>query len=109
MASGCPVLVSKAAGCCEDLVEEGRNGWSFDPASPGELATLLTRLADDPGIGREMGRASAVRIASWGTALFAENYWRAARAALADGRGALARGAARFLVALTRVLGAWLR
>ncbi len=82
MAAGCPVLVSSAAGCCEDLVEEGVNGWSFAPARPQQLAELLHHLADDPARVRRMGDASTARIAQWGTDRFAQNFWRAAEAAI---------------------------
>ena len=29
MAAGLPVIVSRACGCVDDLVEDGVNGWSF--------------------------------------------------------------------------------
>lgn len=40
---GVPVLASRVGGIPE-LVEDGRNGWLFDPASPGELATRMRDL-----------------------------------------------------------------
>jgi 1,2-diacylglycerol 3-alpha-glucosyltransferase len=41
MASGLPVIVSKRCGCAEDLVEEGLNGYLFDPDRPAELTARL--------------------------------------------------------------------
>ena len=73
MASGLPVLVSRTCGCAPDLVEEGRNGFTFDPANPGQLASLMTRImlpeSDSPG----MGRASSAIIARWSPSEFARN------------------------------------
>ena len=37
MAAGLPVIVSTRCGCAEDLLQAGKNGFSFDPAKPGEL------------------------------------------------------------------------
>ena len=45
MASGLPVLVSSRCGAAEDLVEEGRNGYTFDPGSPSQLAQHLSRIS----------------------------------------------------------------
>ena len=83
MASGCAVLVSSTAGCCEDLVAPGENGWSFDPANVAELAGQLGRFVADPALARRMGEKSARRIGAWGTETFAENARRAVEAALA--------------------------
>jgi glycosyltransferase involved in cell wall biosynthesis len=83
MAAGCPVLVSSAAGCCEDLVREGEVGWSFDPAQAGPLAGLLARFAADPSLSRRMGDAATRHIDSWSCANFARNAREAALAALA--------------------------
>lgn len=41
MAAGLPVLVSRACGCHEDLVHEGENGFSFEPADGPALTGLL--------------------------------------------------------------------
>lgn len=44
MAAELPVLVSNRCGCCEDLLEEGKNGFSFDPTDEGALTALLHRM-----------------------------------------------------------------
>jgi 1,2-diacylglycerol 3-alpha-glucosyltransferase len=44
MASSLPVLVSSRCGSAEDLVEEGRNGFTFDPRG-GELKASLDKIA----------------------------------------------------------------
>jgi glycosyltransferase involved in cell wall biosynthesis len=58
LACGIPVLCSQLAGCADDLIETGRNGWCFDPTRPEEfLDALVTALSDDDlrGLG-EAGR-----------------------------------------------------
>jgi glycosyltransferase involved in cell wall biosynthesis len=46
MAAGLPVIVSNRCGCTEDLVEDGVNGFVFDPAKDGQLAYAMTRVQD---------------------------------------------------------------
>ena len=41
MASGLPVLASSRCGCAEDLVEQGGNGFVFDPTNEAELAVRM--------------------------------------------------------------------
>ena len=45
MASGLPVLVSDRCGCAADLVQEGRNGFTFDPSNVEQLAQLMSKLS----------------------------------------------------------------
>jgi glycosyltransferase involved in cell wall biosynthesis len=55
MACGLPVLCSRLAGCADDLVREGQNGWLCDPTDPADLARVLaTALStpDLPALGR---------------------------------------------------------
>jgi len=59
MACGVPVLVSKNAGCVETLVREGATGWKFDPASPGQLAEQMVRVASLSDAELETMRAAA--------------------------------------------------
>jgi len=64
MASGLPVLVSNRCGCALDVVAEGRNGFTFDPAAPQELTRLLLAMdALSPGERSRMGESSAEIIA----------------------------------------------
>jgi glycosyltransferase involved in cell wall biosynthesis len=41
---GKPLLLSTAVGAKQDLLEEGMNGYSFDPASSSELKKILLTL-----------------------------------------------------------------
>jgi 1,2-diacylglycerol 3-alpha-glucosyltransferase len=56
MASGLPVLVSSLCGCAEDLVQEGRNGFTFAP----NPIDLTARLIDIAGISETQRRAMGV-------------------------------------------------
>ncbi len=71
MAASLPVLVSARCGCAADLVEEGRNGFTFDPVSraggdawPQELTARMEQIAAMPAsLRRQMGARSAALLA----------------------------------------------
>jgi hypothetical protein len=87
MAAGLPVIVSIRCGCAPDLVEEGKNGWTFDPTSVDSLAELMLRISRlTPEERLAMGRASEEIIARWTPDTFAEGLWRAVEAAKAAPR-----------------------
>ncbi len=82
MASGLPLIVSKKCGCVPELLEEGRNGFSFSPQDVDELAALLLRTAALSASERElMARASLEIIASWSLERFADGLRDAVSAA----------------------------
>ncbi len=62
MACKLPVIASNAAGCAQDLVEEGWNGYTFAPGDIARLATLMKKLASDEKQRREMGERGYQRI-----------------------------------------------
>lgn len=62
MACGLPVVVSRVAGCCRDLVRHEWNGLVVEPRAVPELAEALRRLASDAGLMRRMGARSAEHI-----------------------------------------------
>jgi len=73
MASGLPILSSKNVGAAEELLQEGANGFSFDPTNVEELAAVLKRMAEFPRPEREaMGDASKIIISNWGPERFSE-------------------------------------
>lgn len=58
MASGLPVISSRNVGAAEELVENGKTGFLFDPTNIEELAGLMIRIAGMPLADREiMGMA----------------------------------------------------
>ena len=82
MASGLPVLVSNRCGCAADLVEQGRNGFTFDPDKPTALARFLGEFAQGRYDLAAMGRASSEIIDHWSPATFAASLRAAARIAI---------------------------
>ena len=83
MASGLPVLVSERCGCVPDLVEDGINGFTFDPYDVEALAGLMQRVAAMTDERRAaMGRAGQLIIADWGPERFADGLMQAVQAAL---------------------------
>jgi glycosyltransferase involved in cell wall biosynthesis len=82
MASGLPVLVSRVAGCAQDLVRDGENGFLFDPFDVNALAGYLERIARQPGLSAIMGAESQRIIAGWGCDRFARAAYEAAEIAL---------------------------
>jgi glycosyltransferase involved in cell wall biosynthesis len=85
MAAGLPVLVSTRCGCAPDLVQEGRNGFLFDPENVQGLAALMVRLhRTNPERRREMGRRSREIIAGYSPEAFACGLTAAVGCALED-------------------------
>lgn len=80
MASGLPVIVSDRCGCAKDLVVQGRNGLTFDPAVERELGDCLHLLS---GFSAEklaaMRTESLERIAGYSPANFGLEIARIAR------------------------------
>jgi len=86
MASGLPVLVSNRCGCAADLVQEGVNGFQFDPANVDGLAQLLLKISRDDFPLADFGAASRRIIAGWGPERFANGLRDAVAAALKNPR-----------------------
>ena len=62
MASGRPAIVSRAAGCCADLVVEGETGQSFDLHDVRGLSGLLAGYVDDPLRAVRQGQGAARQV-----------------------------------------------
>jgi len=80
MAAGLPLIVSHRCGCAEDLLSEGENGCSFDPAMPGDLTACLTAvgsLSEDSLL--NMGRRSQEIVAQFSPETWAAEVARLAR------------------------------
>jgi 1,2-diacylglycerol 3-alpha-glucosyltransferase len=84
MASGLPVLVSKACGCAPDLVQEEVNGYTFDPYDVDGMAQLLLKMSSKEVDCADMGRASQRIIAEWGLERYAEQLFLAMAAGQAN-------------------------
>ncbi|HTJ78204.1 MAG TPA: glycosyltransferase family 4 protein [Rariglobus sp.] len=83
MACGLPVIVSKTAGCAEDLVEDGGNGFTFDPTKVEELVEALAAIISNQDLRERMGRRSSEIINKWGCDYFARQAFNAAMTACA--------------------------
>ena len=82
MASSLPVLVSNRCGCAPDLVEQGRNGFTFDPRNLTALARLLGAFAEGHHDLPAMARASSEIIGRWSPETFAASLRAAAHTAI---------------------------
>jgi glycosyltransferase involved in cell wall biosynthesis len=99
MASGLPVVVSKAAGCAEDLLEPWKwtenypesigtreqrhmNGFVFDPSSVEELSQVMRILEAAPDLRWAMGAASRRIVEKFSCENFARNALLAAQVAM---------------------------
>lgn len=71
MASGLPVLVSSRCGSTHNLVQEGVNGYAFNPYDLGALTCLMVELAHDGHRRFEMGQNSLEIIKEWSPQVFA--------------------------------------
>ncbi len=77
MAAGLPVIVSGRCGCVDDLVESGRNGYTFNPLRDGELSECMLRMARASARDREnMAQASRRIIADYSLEHWAEEVYR---------------------------------
>jgi 1,2-diacylglycerol 3-alpha-glucosyltransferase len=65
MAAGLPVIVSNRCGCAEDLVVEGDNGYTFDPADPDALTSVMLHFTQPSGVRAQMGMASQQIVAAY--------------------------------------------
>ena len=64
LASGLPVIVSRTVGARYELVSEGRNGFSFDPSAPDQLADRLLEISQLDRDKQTAMRAAALATAS---------------------------------------------
>ena len=81
MAAGLPVLVSTGAGAAEDLVQDGVNGFRFDPSAAGALAEAMSRISRPEAGLTQMSRRSRELVDSWAPQRFADGLWQAVSAA----------------------------
>lgn len=63
MAAGLPVLSGDNVGAAEELIEEGKSGWTFDATDLGAMAAAMARLATLSEADRlAMGARAAARL-----------------------------------------------
>jgi glycosyltransferase involved in cell wall biosynthesis len=85
MASGLPVTVSNRCGCAVDLVQDGVNGFTFDPHSVEQLAHLMLKISAFRFPLSAFGSKSQEIIANWSTERFSTGLKLAAETAIKVG------------------------
>jgi 1,2-diacylglycerol 3-alpha-glucosyltransferase len=75
MACGLPVLVSDRCGCAEDLVEKGKNGFTFDPFDLNSITQALVKITQSESLLPRMGSRSRQIIRAWSPSHFAKQVW----------------------------------
>ena len=80
MACGLPIGVSQTVGAAYDLVQDGVNGFKFDPHQESSIENALTCLAADPEHREQMATGSREIIQSWKPEHFAKHFWAAVEA-----------------------------
>ena len=86
MASGRSAIVSRAAGCCADLVVEHETGRAFECGDVAALAEILDGYAGDPDRAAREGRAAAARVGAFGLEAAAAGIVAAVRQVAGGGR-----------------------
>jgi len=82
MACGLPVICSIYNGCWPELVQEGRNGWVFDPLKPDSIVQTLTKALSSMEDLQQMGSESRAIVANHTPEHAAEAIWAACNIAL---------------------------
>ncbi|MDP3868359.1 glycosyltransferase family 4 protein [Phenylobacterium sp.] len=85
MASGLPVLVSRACGCADTLVRDGENGYLVAHDDIDAIAEHLAALDMDGALRTRMGACSRTIVAEWSPERFAKGALEAAQIALERG------------------------
>lgn len=83
LSSGLPIVASREDGGVAETVDEGQNGFSFDPARPEELARHLEHFLEHPGAVEAFSRRSAVMARAYTLDAALATLRQAAGAALA--------------------------
>jgi len=72
-ASSLPVLSSRTVGATSELVEDGKNGFLFEPSDSPAMAVAMARVAGMTAEQRDaMGRRSGEIVAGWGPDRFGD-------------------------------------
>jgi glycosyltransferase involved in cell wall biosynthesis len=86
MACGLPIIATNVAGCADDLVEDGWNGYVVPPHSPECLRPALEAVLGDGERSRAMGQHSFERIQGYSPGACAKGLAEAASRFAMEGR-----------------------
>lgn len=81
MAFGLPVVAADSAGCTDDLILPGVNGFVYPASDSQALAQILERLVTDRDLRQRLGRASAEHIQNFTYKTAAPGFIAAVKAA----------------------------
>tara|TARA_A100001015_G_scaffold273830_1_gene329654 strand:+ start:5349 stop:6530 length:1182 start_codon:yes stop_codon:yes gene_type:complete len=79
MSCGLPVVVADGIGAADDLVQDGINGFIFEPLNPHDLAKKLKLLLQNNSLRQEMSKQSSIIMNSWSYFECAEGVHNACR------------------------------
>jgi len=65
MSCGLPVVVANGIGAADDLVQDGVNGFTFEPLNPVDLASKLKLILKNNSLRIEMSKQSNIIMNSW--------------------------------------------
>jgi glycosyltransferase involved in cell wall biosynthesis len=91
MASGLPVVATRVTGMHE-IVHEGENGFLVHPGDPGELASRVTQLLQDPGLRERISQRNRTDAAQYSWERLIERLESIYNSIAGAGRTALPRG-----------------
>jgi glycosyltransferase involved in cell wall biosynthesis len=77
MSCALPVIVSRVAGCAQDLVQEGWNGYVVPPADSAQLSRAMARVLGDSELRRQMGARSRQIIQQYSPRVWSEGIIKA--------------------------------
>lgn len=79
MACEAAVIVSEKVGCAQDLIEEEKNGFRFNPTDVDQLCNLMQLFVNDSTLSRRLGKYGSTLIRQWGPDRFSEGALSAIR------------------------------
>lgn len=77
MACGTPVVVSDGAGCSQDLIRQGENGFVYPATDINRLAEILDQIIQDDDLCKKMGQNAQKDIQQYTPERYADNLLRA--------------------------------
>ena len=83
MACGKPIICSKYNGCYPELIQEGENGWVFDPLNQDEFVATLHSAARSQNRFTDMGDRSREIVSRFTPATAAQSIYDACQIAMA--------------------------
>jgi glycosyltransferase involved in cell wall biosynthesis len=84
MSCSLPVIATSVAGCMEDLVRDGWNGFVVPPHDSSRLANAMARLAADSAMQVQMGERSKEKIGEYSPVAWAQGLFDATKSVVSE-------------------------